>query len=304
MRLSNPGSRLMRRIRLLGRLDELDKLDGIREAIGRLEIRQLEGDQRGGLRGQEFTVYSQHGEDGILQYLARSIELPNRTFVEFGVGNYRQANTRFLAVNDGWSGLVMDSDPDNIRQIRADPIFWSINVRAAHAFVTRENIDDLLRSNGMVGEIGLLSIDIDGNDYWVFEAVTAVQPAIVVVEYNSRFGPDRAVSIPYDPAFDRRKAHPSGVYAGASLRALANLARRKGYAFVGCNSLGVNAFFVRSDLLAGGLAEVRVEDGFVAGQFREARNEEGRLAFLDAAEEQAILATLPVVEFNEMGDVV
>lgn len=296
------GSRLLRKVRLLGRLGELEKIDRLLEAIGRIEARQLETSPDGRLRRQEFTVYSQNGEDGILQYLLRTLAIPSHTFVEFGVGNYRQANTRFLAINDHWSGLVMDSDADNVRQIHADPIFWQINVRAVHAFVTRENINDLLRANGFAGEIGLLSIDIDGNDYWVFEAVTEVSPAVVVIEYNSRFGPNRAVSIPYDPAFDRWRAHPSGLYSGASLRAICNLARRRGYAFVGCNSFGVNAFFVRSDLLNDRVTTLSVEDGYVAGQFREARDAHGRLAYMDSAEEQKILAKMPLVEFNDDGE--
>jgi hypothetical protein len=296
------GSRLLGKVRLLGRLGELEKIDRLLEAIGRIEARQLETSPDGRLRRQEFTVYSQNGEDGILQYLLRTLAIPSHTFVEFGVGNYRQANTRFLAINDHWSGLVMDSDADNVRQIHADPIFWQINVRAVHAFVTRENINDLLRANGFAGEIGLLSIDIDGNDYWVFEAVTEVSPAVVVIEYNSRFGPNRAVSIPYDPAFDRWRAHPSGLYFGASLRAICNLARRRGYAFVGCNSFGVNAFFVRSDLLNDRVTTLSIEDGYVAGQFREARDAHGRLAYMDSAEEQKILAKMPLVEFNDDGE--
>jgi hypothetical protein len=300
----SPGlrTRLARKIALLNRLADLDKIDGIREAIGRIEARQLETTPSVGLRDQEFTVYSQHGEDGILQYLLRSLDFGNHTFVEFGVGNYRQANTRFLAINNQWSGLVMDSDPRNIAQIHADPAFWSLNVRAVQAFVTRDNINDLLESNGVAGEIGLLSIDIDGNDYWVFEAITSVRPAVLVIEYNSRFGPSRAVSIPYDPAFDRWRAHSSGVYAGASLRAIANLAGRRGYSFIGCNSFGVNAFFVQTELLNERVTPVSVESGYVAGQFREARDRNGRLAYLGAEEEQAIIATLPLVELSEGGE--
>jgi hypothetical protein len=295
------GSRLLNNLRLLGRLADLDKLDRVLEAIGRIEARQVEGTSGGGLRRQEFTVYSQNGEDGILQYLLRNLMIPSHTFVEFGVGNYRQSNTRFLAINDHWSGIVLESNAASVHQIREDPIFWQINVRAVHAFVTRENINDLLLANGVEGEIGLLSIDIDGNDYWVFEAVTAVNPAIVVIEYNSRFGANRAVSIPYDPAFDRWQAHPSGLYFGASLPAICNLARRKGYGFVGCNSFGVNAFFVRTDLLNDRVTAVSVEEGYVAGPFRQALDGSGSLAYLDPAAEQLILAELPVVELDDQG---
>lgn len=116
-------------------------------------------------------------------------------------------------------------------------------------FVTTENINDLFRGNGVDGDIGLLSIDINGNDYWVWEAIKDVSPRIVMVEYNARFGSHRAVTVPYDPAFGRAKAHHSRIYYGASLAALVLLGSRKGYEFVGCNSTGNDAFW--------GCAEVR-----------------------------------------------
>jgi len=165
--------------------------------------------------------------------------------------------------------------------------------------VTRENIDTLLADQGLSGDIGLLSIDIDGVDYWVWEAITAVSPAIVVIEYNARFGAERAVSVPYDAGFVRSKAHHSMIYYGASLRALCLLGKRKGYALVGCNSAGNNAFFVRRDLLPASLPEREPAQAFVAAGFREARDERGALAFLDAAQEAAILRDLPVVEVDK-----
>ena len=286
---------LKRSWRAFERLDP-GRLDRILESVGRIEARQLDDQNPSELADREFTVYSQNGEDGILHFLTRAVTIPRRVFVEFGVGDYREANTRFLAVSSNWAGLVIDSGAENIRQIRDDPIYWRTNLTAVHAFVTRENINSLLSKSGITGEIGLLSIDIDGNDYWVFDAIEVVSPAIVVIEYNSRFGPDKAVTIPYDPSFDRWRAHPSGLYAGASIRAICNLAQRKGYSFVGCNSFGVNAFFVRNDLMNDRIRVREVEEGFVAGQFREARDSRGRLAYLDRAEEEQILAGMPLVE--------
>jgi len=291
-------SQIRRARRALARLHDLNKLDSLAEAIGRIEARQLDAVPGGDLRFREFTVYSQSGEDGILHHLSRVVPIRRRTFVEFGVGNYTQANTRYLALNDHWSGLVMEADAESVRQIRADPIYWRINVTAVHAMVTRENINDLLREHEMVGEIGLLSIDIDGNDYWVFQAIEVVEPAIVVVEYNSRFGPRRSVTIPYNPEFNRWRAHPSGIYAGASLRAMCNLAARKGYSFVGCNGFGVNAFFVRNDLVNDAVTVVSVDDGYVEGQFREGRDELGRLVHLGLDDEKRILDSLPLVELD------
>lgn len=271
----------------------------VQAALGRVEARQLEQCESSDLRDHEFQVFSQNGEDGILHFLSRHVRVPRKIFVEFGVENYTEANTRFLLTNAGWSGLVLDGGAENIGYIRRDPIFWKHNLKAHQAFITRENINALLADNGVTGDIGLLSVDIDGNDYWVWEAINAVTPAIVVVEYNSRFGPDRAVTTPYDPAFQRTRAHFSNIYYGASLRALCLLGARKGFEFVGCNSAGNNAFFVRRDLLPPKIREVSCEDGFVAAQFRESRDERGRLNFLTPAEEQKILATLPLVEVEK-----
>ena len=109
---------------------------------------------------------------------------------------------------------------------------------------TLENINELLVEHGIRGEIGLLSIDIDGNDYWVLEAIDAVSPAILIVEYNYRFGADRAVVVPYDPAFERARPTPHASTSVRRSRRSASSQSRKGYEFVGCNGFGVNAFFV------------------------------------------------------------
>ena len=274
------------------------RLCAIQEALGRIEARQ-NSKKEGGINEQEFQVYSQWGEDGIIQFLLRHVEIKNRVFVEFGASNYLESNTRFLLVNNNWSGLVIDGDPLNVSSIRADPIYWRFNLKADCSFVTKDNINGLLERNGISGDIGLLSIDIDGNDYWVWKEIEVVSPRIVVIEYNSRFGPNRAVTIPYRENFTRQQAHHSLIYYGASLSALVNLGKQKGYTFVGCNNNGVNAFFVRSDLLVEPLQEVTVEAGYVAGKFREARDANGTLLFLTAEEEKAILNKLPLVDLTD-----
>jgi hypothetical protein len=268
----------------------------IQEALGRIEIRQCAKSTSLHLRDHEFKVYSQWGDDGILQFLLRQVPIAKKVFVEFGVENYTESNTRFLLTNDNWSGLVLDGSAVHISYIKQDPIYWRHNLKAVEAFITRENIDALLRANGLTGEIGLLSIDIDGNDYWVWEKIEAVEPALVIVEYNSRFGPEKAVSVPYDPEFVREKAHYSFAYYGASLAALVALGKRKGYAFVGSNSAGNNAFFVRRELKPAALPELTVAEGYVARQFREARDERGVLAALSAEAESALVGSLPLVE--------
>jgi hypothetical protein len=285
---------------LLGRLRRFDAIDArverLQEALGRVEARQLAGVVPASLNEVEFRAYSQWGEDGIIQYLIRNVPIDREIFVEFGVEHYTEANTRFLLVNDNWSGLVIDGDAANIAQIRSNRIYWQHNLKAECCFVTRENINAVLTANGIAGDIGLLSIDIDGNDYWVWQAIDVVSPKIVVIEYNARFGPDRAVTIPYDAEFNRSDGHHSMIYYGASLAALAKLGSRKGYSLVGCNSAGNNAFFVRSDCLNDAVRPVAPHKAFVASKFREARDAHGQLTFFSPEQELAVLASLPLVD--------
>ena len=295
MRLVPPVFATIARLRQL--LLRLDRLDRVIEAIGRIEARQVASDPSDNLTAHEFRVFSQNGEDGVIQFLLSRVSVGNKRFVEFGVGDYSEANTRFLALHDHWSGLVIEGNARDVRRLKRDSSFWRYDITVVSAFITKENIDDLLADNGMTGEIGLLSIDVDGNDYWIFDAISVVQPAIVIIEYNHRFGPERAVTIPYDPGFSREK-HYSQIYYGASLAALCLVAERKGYAFVGCESFGVNAFFVRRDLMTDRLREVSIADGYRRGRFRAARDRRGRLAYLTAEEEEALLAPLPVVDVS------
>lgn len=251
----------------------------------------------------EFRVFSQFGEDGILQYLVRraGITAPLTSFVEFGVGDYSEANSRFLLLNDNWRGLIIDSSAPHMSALRASPLYWKYDLTAETAFIDRDNIDNLITRAGFSGAIGLLSIDVDGNDYWIWERLTAVDPIIVVVEYNSLFGASRAVTIPYDAAFERGRAHYSHQYWGCSLRALELLANRKGYALVGSNSAGNNAFFVKHSHL-NGQPQLSAAQAYRESRFRDSRDREGRLNFRSGHSRIEEIADMSVfdVENNEM----
>jgi hypothetical protein len=230
----------------------------------------------------ECRVYSQNGEDGILLYLFSKIGATDRRFVEFGIGDGSECNTANLALTFGWRGLLLEADAALAARARAfytsRPTLRTSGLQIENVRVEPETIDELLQRFGVQGELDLLSIDIDGNDYWVWEAAEAISPRVVVIEYNASFGPSRAVTVPYRRGFDRYAEHASGFYHGASLRALDDLARRKGYLLAGCDSRGSNAFFVREDAAAGRIEPVSVEDAFfplyerahssVADQFR------------------------------------
>lgn len=282
------------------RIKELStRLEYIQEALGRIESRQLDSRQTQVLADKEFRVFSQWGEDGIIQYLVRRLEIENKTFVEFGVEGYVESNTRFLLVNNNWSGLILDGSIDNINQIKQSRIYWAYNLKAAHSFITRDNINEVLTENGVKGEIGLLSIDIDGNDFWVWQAINVINPVIVVVEYNYRFGKEAAVTIPYQESFDRNASGQSPIYFGASLKALCWLAERKGYDFVGCNSNAVNAFFVRKDKRDIKISKLTAEEGYVEGGLSEEFSE-GVPLKRTLEEERQLIMKLPLVNVEEL----
>ncbi len=241
----------------------------------------------------EFKVFSQWGDDGIIQYLINNIEISSERFIEFGVENYLESNTRFLLRNNNWEGLVMDGSPENIEYIKEDAIYWKHTLTAIASFITKENINQTIKDAGFAGNMGLLHIDIDGNDYWIWEAINNINPDIVIVEYNSILGIGRPITIPYQADFVRSKAHHSNLYAGTSLAALYMLSQKKGYAFVGCNSAGNNAYFVKNDK-AKKLKALSLEQGYVVSKFREARGIDGKLLYLSAKESLSLIKGLPV----------
>jgi hypothetical protein len=230
------------------------------------------------LHETEFQVFSQWGEDGILQFLLAHVPVPNTVFVEFGVETYTEASTRFLLINNYWSGLIIDGSESSMEAVRTSDLAWRHTLHARSAWITAENINEIISSAGIAGDIGILSVDIDGVDYWVWEKIHVVQPRIVIAEYNSLFGPAAKVTPPYDPKFERAKAHSSQVFYGASLAALDHLGRLKGYTLIGTNSAGNNAFFVRNDL-ASVFPSPTVAEVYQAARFREARLPDGKLAF-------------------------
>jgi Methyltransferase FkbM domain len=194
-----------------------------------------------------FKIYSQNDEDGIIQEIFRRIGVTARTFVEFGVATGSECNTVKLLI-EGWRGLWMEADPLRANSIRRtfDLFCQDDKLVVLEKRVTAENIDALLSEHAAVGEIDLLSIDIDYNDYWIWKAISSVRPRVVVIEYNASLRPPLALTVPYDP----QGSWDGSNFYGASVEALVRLGAEKGYRIVGCSLAGVNAFFVRADLCA------------------------------------------------------
>jgi hypothetical protein len=196
-----------------------------------------------------FKVFSQNDEDGIIEEIFNRVKATNRTFVEFGAHNGLENNTHYL-LHKGWNGLWIDGNREAVKEIGRlfkVPI-ENKRLTVLRAFINRDNINTLIEKDGGInGEIDFLSIDIDGNDYWVWEAISCVNPRVVAIEYNAKFPPNFEWSMEYDPTHIWRGDDRQG----ASLKSLELLGARLGYRLVGTNVTGINAFFVRKDAAHG-----------------------------------------------------
>jgi hypothetical protein len=277
---------------------QADELERLLLLSGRQACRQIRTLQKiEQLEDVEFRVFSQWGEDGIIEWILQNLPLRQRTFIEFGVENFQEANTRFLLENRNWKGLVMDGNEENMRTLRNSRLHVRYDLTAASEFVTRENINQLICKYGFSGDLGILSIDIDGNDFWVMEAVDCINPSIIICEYNPILGDKFPVTVPYDPLFTRFKAHHSGLYFGASITAIRALAEQKGYEFLGTNSNGINAFFVRRDLFPF-LQPLIARRKTRPSLHRDSFNEAGNLTFAGGLQRYELIKHLPVVRVD------
>ena len=207
-----------------------------------------------------FKLFSQFEEDGLLLYIFAIIGMKQKTFVEFGADDGINSNTANLHFNHDFTGLYLDG---NEKAIERGRYFYKKhgNPRVANptfkqAFITAENINQLIKDGGLTGEIGLLSIDIDGNDYWVWKAIDVISPQVVIIETHNEFGMNDII-VPYDPEYFYPGKHPT--YHGASPVAMTKLAKKKGYRLIGSNELGFNFIYLREDLANDFLPEVTVE---------------------------------------------
>lgn len=208
-----------------------------------------------------FRVYSQSDEDGLLLYLFSLIGFSNHFVLDIASGSPIGGNTTNLILNWGCHGLLIEGNEKLVAESVAfynhHPDAELFPPRIKQAWVTAENINQLVINEGLSGEIDLFSLDVDGVDYWLWKSLDVVSPRVVMVEYQDMFIADESLTIPYKSDFNRFDIHPD--YFGASLAAFVNLAHKKGYRLVGCNRYGYNAFFVRNDLAVDILPEVTVE---------------------------------------------
>ena len=225
----------------------------------------------------EFRNQSQNGEDGILWYIFSLIGTVNKRCVEICAGDGIQNNTANLLINHGWTGLLLDGIEENVKRgkefYNSHPDTFAYPPKFVHAWITAENINDLIASNGFSGEIDLLSLDIDGVDYWIWKAIEAINPRVVVMEIQAVWGCEASVTVPYRPDFKAEFINGFGIYCGASLPAFVKLGKEKGYRLVGCQRYAFNAFFIRDDVGRDQFPEIAAEKCFSHPFYKYARDE-------------------------------
>ena len=248
----------------------------------------------------EVQVYSQWGEDGILDYLCDALDIAQPKALELGCGDFRECNTRFLAEFRSAGVTMVDARSDLLRSVRSLPAYWRSTLDPQQAWITPDSVGQLVtNARALHGRIDILSLDIDGNDYWVAEKIDFDGVRIVVLEYQPLFGGRSCITVPRKDDFDRARAHYSHLYYGASLPAFVHLMGGRGFTLVGTNRVGSNAFFIRKeeeDRVSVSLplaADLHAQKDWTV---RESRDGRGHLSYLNGRQALSLIQELPVVD--------
>ena len=232
-----------------------------------------------------YKVFSQNGEDGIIQYLIKTLKLNYIKFVEIGTEDYSESNTRYIFQTMRCDGLIIDPLKNLETLVKKNiPTVWKNNLKIINKFATPENINSLLDNSNFHNDIDLFSLDIDGIDYWIIKKLKKNISKIFVAEYNPYFGPDLEITVPNINNFDRTSYHYSNLCWGVSLESLIKIMFEKNYTFVGSNDLRNNAFFVSNDHIDKiKFKKPNLENliEFTNATFRESRDQIGNLTFIE-----------------------
>jgi len=253
----------------------------------------------------EVKVYSQWGEDGILDFLCEKLEISKPKFLEIGAGNFTECNSRFIAANRNASVVAVDISKNLMKSINSTTLKWTNHLFGLEKLVKPDNInqiinDAILKMDGL----DIISFDIDGNDYWVVDNAILDKVKVVVVEYNPIFGSDFAVSVPQDDNFDRFVKHSSGLYFGASLMAFISTLSKKDFVFIGSNRVGNNAFFIaKNSIKKIGLPTPNDLSIYTDWRIRESRDTLGNLSYSGLSKRLEIIKDLPLVDVKSGGKI-
>jgi len=293
-------SKIYKKIKDANNFEIMQNLDTNSVLLGQILTNQQRDINSNNINDYEFKIFSQFGDDGIIQYLIKNviIEENEKNFIEIGAGDYTECNTRFLTMKDSWQGLILDGSKGILDvKKKYSNLIWKNKLKFGCEWIKKENINEIISKYKFNLNIGLLSIDIDGNDYWIWKAIDIINPIIVIIEYNSLFGKKNKISVPYLEKFDRYSAHKSGLYWGSSISALTELGKSKGYILVGGNSAGVNLYFVRNDR-KNTLKEVNIDKAYFKQNFSDLKDDKNNFADLNSNEKINIIKDLQVAEVS------
>ena len=245
----------------------------------------------------EFQVYSQWGEDGIIDWLVNKFPEIPKSFLEIGTENYKESNTRFLLVNKNWDGFIIEADKNSVKDIKSQRVYWKHNLTIENQFVDQNNINTIIKRINIPKKLCLLSLDIDGIDYWVLKKLSVLEPSIVICEYNSLFGQKKAITVPYKKNYIRSNEHYSNLFYGASIKAFIDLLKKRNYFFIGTNSAGNNAFFVSQNIWKKAKKLIYEKKIFIS-KFRESRNSKGELTFLNKKKSLEMIKNKIVIDLK------
>ena len=248
----------------------------------------------------EVKIYSQFGEDGILDFLCKKMNLSKPKILEIGAGNFQECNSRWLAESRNASVFAIDGRGDLDEKIANSELRWKNHLYSKQIWVTPDNIQSLLiEATNSMGNIDIFSIDLDGNDYWILEKAILNDVKICIVEYNPLFGFSQEVTISRDDQFNRSTKHFSWLYFGASLKAYLSLMGSKGFTFVGTNRVGNNAFFVENAFSHRIQLEPIVDlSSYTDWRIRESRSKNGDLSYLSCNERIAVMMNEPLLNLQ------
>jgi hypothetical protein len=250
----------------------------------------------------DYKIYSQNGEDGIIDYLLHSLKIYKPKFIEIGVGDYTECNSRFFFERTSPKGLIIDCIKNFKLKVKKNIKLWKGDLTIIEKFVNSENIIEILKEKNFLNNLDFFSLDVDGVDYWILKKFPKNFSKICVIEFNSNFGPDKEITVPNIKNFDRTKYHYSNLCYGASLKALVKLMEKKNFVFVGTNLDRVNAFFVSKKYIK--MINLRIPKKknlktFTYSNLRESRDKKNNLNYLSGNNKLKIIKNCKVIDLSK-----
>ena len=250
----------------------------------------------------EYKIFSQNGEDGIIDFLLNQLNIQNPRFLEIGVGSYKESNTRYIFMKSPTKGMIIDNVKNLKQEVSKNVKLWKGDLTIIEKTVTSDNIYNILKINNFQNNLDLFSLDIDGIDYWVMKELPDNLSKIVITEYNATFGANLEVTVPNINNFNRTKYHYSNLCYGMSLRAIINLMNRKNYTFIGTNKACNNAFFINNsdvDKLNIDLPDVNNLEKYTQSNILESRSNSGSLTFLSDEQKLDEISGCEVINLSD-----